>query len=120
MTDNVLMPGDLAGLKKTSDEVDQVIVEALNGVPNFMDLPDEYRAEVEKATMVAERMFWLRSSLIEKTALTEALLRRAFYAEQRCYESEFRLAEVSLVASGLKDEIERLQDVVKSTAGYTG
>ena len=104
----------------TPDTPDPVLVEALNGAPNFLDLPDEYRVEVEKATMVAERMFWLRSNLIEKTPMTEALLRRAFYAEQRCYESEFRLAEVSLVASGMKEEIERLQDEIKVVAGYVG
>ena len=106
----------------TEDELviaaDPVLAEALNGVPDFMDLPDEYRHEVEKRTMAAERMFWLRSALIEKTVVTEAMLRRAFYAEQRCYESEFRLAEVSLVASGLKEEVERLQDQIGIVAGH--
>lgn len=102
------------------DIVDPVIVEALNGVPNFLDIPDELRIEIEKATVVAERMFWLRSSLIEKTPVTEAILRRAFYAEARAYEMEMRLAETSLIASGMKEEIERLNDVIKTTAGYTG
>lgn len=102
------------------DVVDPVVVEALNGVPDFLDLPEELTAEIEQATMIAERMFWLRSKLIEKTPVTEAILRRAFYAEARAYETEMRLAELSLIASGMKGEIERLQDVVKSTAGYTG
>lgn len=102
------------------EEVDPVLVEALNGVPNFLDLPDELREEIEKATMVAERMFWLRSNKIEKNAVTEAILRRAFYAEARAYEMEMRLAEVSLIASGMKEEIERLKDEIKITAGYTG
>lgn len=102
------------------DSLDPIMVEALNGVPDFLDLPDELTAEVEKATMVAERMFWLRSRMIEKTPVTEAILRRAFYAEARAYETEMRLAELSLIASGMKDEIERLQDVVKSVSGHTG
>ena len=101
-------------------QADPVLVEALNGVPDFMDLPDEYRETIETATMAAERMFWLRSNLITKDAVTEALLRRAIYAEQRCYESEFRLAEVSLIASGMKEKIESLQDEISIVAGHTG
>lgn len=102
------------------DEVDPAVVQALNGVPNFMDLPDEYRETVEKKTLTAERMFWLRTSLIEQTPVTQALLRRAMYAEQRCYESEFRLGEVSLIASGMKDEIDRLQGELTKLAKATG
>ena len=100
--------------------VDPVLAEALNGAPDFMELPDEYREAIEAATMTAERMFWLRSSLIEKDTVTEALLRRAIYAEQRCYESEFRLAEVSLIASGMKEKIESLEDEITVIAGHTG
>ena len=120
MTDVLLQPGDLDGLKRADDIIDPVMVEALNGVPNFLDIPEELSTEIEKATMVAERMFWLRSSKIEKTPVTEAILRRAFYAEARAYEMEFRLAEVSLIASGMKEEIEHLKDAIATTAGYTG
>ncbi len=108
MSDKVLMPGDLDGLIDEPD-VDPLVVEALNGVPRFYDIPDELREIIEKSTMTGERMFWLRSRLIEKTPVTEAILRRALYAEQRCWEMENRLAEVSLIAAGLKEEVERLQ-----------
>lgn len=104
----------------TPDAADPVLIEALNGVPNFLDIPDELRKEIEKTTMVAERMFWLRSKLIKKNTLTEAILRRAFYAESRAYEMEMRLAEMSLIASGMKEEIERLTDEITVIAGHTG
>lgn len=94
--------------------------EALNGVPDFMDLPDEYREAIEQNTLTAERMFWLRANHLVKDVVTTTLLRRAIYAEQRCYESEFRLAEVSLVASGLKEKVEQLQDEISVVAGHTG
>lgn len=104
----------------TEPEVDPVLVQALNGVPQFYDLPDELREEIEKRTMGAERMFWLRANLIDDTAVTRALLRRAFYAEQRCWEMENRLAETSLIAQGLKGEVERLDkaldDAVRATS----
>ena len=99
---------------------DPALSEVLNGVPNFLDLPDELRAEIEQATMVAERMFWLRSQHIPKTQLNESLLRRAFYAEARAYEMEMRLAETSLIASGLKEKVEELQREIATVAGYTG
>lgn len=102
----------------TPDTIDPTVAEALNGVPDFFDLPAEYRQAVEAATVKAERMFWLRSNVIEKTPLVEAILRRAFYAEQRCAESEFRLAEISLITSGLREEIERLQDEITTISGH--
>jgi len=104
----------------TPDQLDPLVAEALSGVPDFFDLPAEYREAVEAATVTAERMFWLRATLIEKTTLTMAMLRRAFYAEQRCAESEFRLAEISLVASGLREEVERLQDEITIISGHVG
>jgi len=94
--------------------------EALNGVPDFLQLPDEYRETIEQATLTAERMFWLRATHLIKDVATTTLLRRAIYAEQRCYESEFRLAEVSLIASGMKEKIEQLEDEIKIIAGHTG
>jgi len=103
---------------ETPDQLDPIVAEALAGVPDFFDLPEEYRKVVEAATVTAERMFWLRSTLIEKTPTTMAMLRRAFYAEQRCAESEFRLAEISLVASGLKEEVERLTDEISIVSGH--
>lgn len=100
-------------------DVDPLVVEALNGVPRFYELPDELRQVIEKQTLTGERMFWLRSRLIEKNPVTEAVLRRAIYAEQRCWEMENRLAEVSLVASGLKEEVERLQGELTKLAKAT-
>ena len=103
-----------------TDSVDPIVVQALNGVPQFYDLPDELQATVEQATLAAERMFWLRASLIVKEPATEALLRRAIYAEQRCWEMENRLAETSLIASGMKERIEQLESEIAIVAGHTG
>ena len=111
---------DVTQIEGENDIVDPLMIEALNGVPNFFEIPDELREEVEKRTMTTERMFWLRSALIEKNPVTEAILRRAFYAESRCWEMESRLAEVSLIASGMKERIESLEDTIKATAGHTG
>jgi hypothetical protein len=100
--------------------VDPIVAQALNGVPQFYDLPDELRQTIEQATMTAERMFWLRANLIEKGPVTEALLRRALYAEARCWEMENRVAEVSLIASGMKERIEQLESEIAIVAGHTG
>jgi hypothetical protein len=101
-------------------DADPALSEVLNGVPDFLEIPDELREEIEKATMVAERMFWLRSQHIQETPLFTAMLRRAFYAEARAFEMEMRLAETSLIASGLKEKVEELQREIATVAGYTG
>ena len=93
--------------------MDLMMVQALNGVPRFYDVPEELREIIEKRTMATERMFWLRATLINKDPITEAILRRAFYAESRCWEMENRAAEISLIASGMKAEIERLNKLVE-------
>lgn len=102
----------------TQTMIDEQLIteEALSAVPDFYDLPDELTAVIEKATERKERLFWMRAAHIEQTAATITLLRRAMYAEARCWEMENRLAEVSLVAAGLKAEVERLQGVVTDTA----
>lgn len=99
---------------------EQIQDEALGAVPDFYELPDELRTTIEDATVRAERMFWLRAQHIEDTPVTRTLLRRAMYAEARCWEMENRLAEVSLVASGMKAEIERLQDQLTDLSKATG
>ncbi len=97
------------GEKIIDQTVDLMTEQALNGVPKFYDIPDELRDIIEQRTIATERMFWLRATLIEKDPVTEVILRRAFYAESRCWEMENRVAEISLIASGMKGEIERLQ-----------
>lgn len=83
--------------------------EALQGVPNFYQIPDELRAVIEKAVLIKERMFWLRSSHITKDSVTAALLRRALYAECRCWEMENQAAEMALITSGAADRVKELE-----------
>jgi hypothetical protein len=99
--------------------VDPIVAQALNGVPQFYDIPDELRASIEQAVMQHERMFWLRSADIPQGPAETTLLRRAIYAEQRCWEMENRLAEVSLIAQGMKERIEDLENQLTVLAGHT-
>ena len=103
-----------------SAQVDGALAEreALSGVPNFYDLPDELTEVIEQATLKVERMFWLRAAHIVKDVVNTALLRRAIYAEQRCWEMENRLGEVSLIAQGMNEEIERLKGEINKLAGH--
>lgn len=100
----------------TADPVAQAINaealqnEALTGAPDFMDLPDEYRAKVEKETTRRERLFWMQSARIQQGPVTATLVRRAIYAEVRAHEAEMQLAEMALICNGMKDEVERLTD----------
>ena len=92
------------------DQVDIVEVQALNGVPDFFDIPEELASVITQRTVTSERMFWLRATAIEKDKTNTILLRRAMYAESRCWEMENRLAELALIVPGMREEIERLQD----------
>jgi len=83
--------------------------EALNGVPLWLDIPDELSQTIEKQTLLKERMFWLRSSAIVKDAVNSTLLRRAIYAEQRCYEMENRAAEMALITFGAAEKVKELE-----------
>ncbi len=83
--------------------------EAMNGVPIWLDIPDELTQIIEKQTLLKERMFWLRSTVIVKDAATTTLLRRAIYAEQRCYEMENRAAEMALITFGAADKVKQLE-----------
>ena len=98
---------------------ERILDEALNGVPDFMDVPEALQQLFEQATARSERMFWLRATHIPDEVITRTLLRRAFYAEARAWEMENRLAETSLIASGLKDEVERLQAKLTELAAAT-
>jgi hypothetical protein len=83
--------------------------EALNGVPTFLDLPDEVREKIEKQVLNVERLFWLRATHIKRDIVTTSLLRRAIYAEQRCNETEHMLAEMACITEGAKMRIEEMQ-----------
>jgi len=83
--------------------------EALNGVPLWLDIPDELTKTIEQAVLQKERMFWLRSTSIVKDALTSTLLRRAIYAEQRCYEMENRAGEMALITFGAAEKVKKLE-----------
>lgn len=101
------MDGKLDSVQVDMDLAEQ---EALSGVPDFLDIPDELKQTIEEQTMAKERLFWLRATHILKDMTNSVLLRRAIYAEQRCLEMEMRLAETALIAQGLKGECERLSD----------
>ncbi len=83
--------------------------EAMNGVPDFYEIPEEQRTVIEKTTLVKERMFWLRATHLDKNATTETLLRRAVYAETRCFEMENMAAEMALITSGAADRVRELE-----------
>ena len=89
------------------DEI--LIAEAMHGVPDFYEIPDEQREIIEKATLTKERMFWLRATHIEKTIATQFLLRRAVYAESRCWEMENMAAEMALITSGAAERVRELE-----------
>jgi len=93
--------------------------EALNGVPIWLEIPDELSQTIEKQTLLKERMFWLRSSAIVKDAVTTTLLRRAIYAEQRCYEMENRAAEMALITFGAAEKVKDLEKQLDELARAT-
>ena len=90
--------------------------EALSGVPQFYQIPDELRAVIEKAVLIKERMFWLRSGHITKDAANTTLLRRALYAECRCWEMENRAAEMALITHGAADRVKELEEQLDKLA----
>lgn len=83
--------------------------ELLSGAPDFLDLPDRRRKELEKNVMRRERVFWLQTRRVMKNFVSEALVRRAIYAEERAHDAEMRLGELALICNGMKDEVDRLQ-----------
>ena len=94
--------------------------EALNGVPQFLDIPDELVEKIEKLVLANERMFWLRANNINSDDVaTRTIVRRALYAEQRLNEVEFMLGEMAMITEGAKIRIDELQqqlsDLVKKT-----
>lgn len=93
--------------------------EALNGVPLWLDIPDELTKTIEVQVLQKERMFWLRSTAIPKTAVTSTLLRRAIYAEQRCYEMENRAAEMALITFGAAEKVKELEKKLDELARAT-
>ena len=93
-------------------QVEQELIEdaCLFGVPDFLDIPDELTDALQKATMAKERQFWLRAGdRVKKDPTTEILLRRAVYAESRCWEMENRAAEMALICNGAAERIEVLE-----------
>jgi len=76
-----------------------VELEALYGVPDFMDVPDELK----------ERLFWLSGTHLTKDLQCSVLLRRAVYAESRCWEMENQAAEMGLICGGAAEKIKELE-----------
>jgi hypothetical protein len=101
----------------TADEL--VEQEALAGAPNFYDIPDDLKETLEKQTLLAERMFWLRATHIPKNKGTETLVRRAIYAEQRAWEMENRAGEMALITEGAVERIKELEAQIKELAQVT-
>ena len=93
--------------------------EALNGVPLWLDIPDELSQTIEKQVLLKERMFWLRSTAIVKDAVSTTLLRRAIYAEQRCWEMENRAAEMALITFGAANKVKELEKKLTELAKAT-
>jgi hypothetical protein len=89
--------------------------EALNGVPQFYQIPEEVSKVIEKAVLHKERMFWLRATHIIKDIVNTTLLRRAIYAEQRCWEMESMAAEMAVITSGAADRVKELEKQLEDT-----
>ena len=87
--------------------------EAMNGVPIWLDIPEELTKTIEIQTLQKERMFWLRSTSIVKDVVSTTLLRRAIYAEQRCYEMENRAAEMALITFGAAEKVTELEERIE-------
>lgn len=82
--------------------------EALNGVPNLLEIPDEVEQKLRALVLRAERLFWMRSSVIQKDVVNTALLRRALYAEHRLNETEHMLAEMAMITQGASQTVKDL------------
>lgn len=93
--------------------------EALNGVPLFYDIPSELAQVIEKQVLIKERMFWLRATSINKDPVNSTLLRRAVYAEQRCWEMENRAGEMALITEGAKERIRELEKQLDAVSRAT-
>lgn len=99
---------------------EMLLEEAFTGAPDYYDIPDEMEKAIGDQVTARERIFWLRSKLIGDSIQTRSLLRRALYAEVRCWESESRLAELVLISQGAKQRIEELEDKLQELASATG
>lgn len=94
--------------------------QAMNGVPAFYEIPEEQRALIEKATLIKERMFWLRATHIEQDVVNTTLLRRAVYAEQRCWEMENMAAEMAIITSGAAERVRELEKELTDLSAAIG
>ena len=92
--------------------------EAMAGVPEFLDIPQDMQDKIAAATVAKERYFWLATK-ITKTPVTEALIRRAIYAEQRVLETEYMLGEMAVICKGAKQRVEELQKQLDETVRET-
>lgn len=97
----------MSGGKPTIDDL--LLEEAFTGSPDYYDIPEEMEKQIQAQVTARERVFWLRSARIQDDIVTRSLLRRALYAEVRCWESESRLAELVLISKGAKQRIEELE-----------
>ena len=99
----------------------QLIEDAcLFGVPDFMDVPDELTQALQVSTLAKERQFWLRAGdRVTKDTATTTLLRRAVYAESRCWEMENQAAEMALICNGAADRVKELEDKLEDTVRAT-
>lgn len=93
--------------RPTTDDL--LLEEAFNSSPDYYDIPVDMEKAIQEQVSARERMFWLRASRIESNVVTRSLLRRAIYAEVRCWESESRLAEMVMITQGAKQRIEELE-----------
>ena len=101
-------------------ENDLILNEALNGAPDFYEIPEEMQKQIEEQVTARERFFWLARRRNEQNVITRSLLRRAIYAEVRLVEAESRLGEMGLICHAAKQRIEQLETKLNELSGATG
>ncbi len=109
----------LEGLQAAQVNASAAESEAFEGVPQWYEIPSELSEIIEKGVLQRERMFWLRATHILKDVVNSALLRRAIYAELRCWEMENRAAEMALIANGAADRVKELEAKMNELAEAT-
>lgn len=107
----------MADVEVLRTQMEALETAVFTGSPPFMDVPDEFRLKVEEQVKRAERLFWLRVTGLDDTAPMRLMLRRAVYAEQRCWEMENMLAEMALIARGAGDTIKDLASGIDPDVG---
>lgn len=100
----------MADAVEAQAENELTLQEALNGAPDFFEIPEGMQKQIEEQVEARERFFWLAAKRIPQNIITRSLLRRAIYAEVRVTETECRLGEMGLICQAAQERITQLQD----------